>query len=58
MERLLCQKCGKFLRAEAYGSVVARFICPNSKCKHVNNIRKIVLDSTHNLTVKFPDIKA
>lgn len=53
MERLLCKKCGKFLRSEAYGTVVARFICPDSKCKYINDIRRIVLDEEHNLKVKF-----
>lgn len=56
MERLTCNKCGKFLRCEAVGTVVARFICPNNKCKHVNDVRKVILDDTHNLKVKFPEV--
>lgn len=56
MKRIVCEECGRFL-CEAYGTVVARMLCPNSKCKHVNDIKKIVLDETHNLRAKFPEDK-
>ena len=52
MNRLTCEKCGKFLNCEAYGTVVGKFYCRDRKCKHVNIIKHIVLDDTHNLTVK------
>lgn len=53
VKRLECERCGKFLRCEAYGTVVGKFYCPDSKCKHVTDVKRIVLDAEQNLKVKF-----
>lgn len=55
IRRLVCEKCGKFLRCEAYGTVVGKFYCSDSKCKHITQVKSIVLDAEHNLKVKFTD---
>ena len=56
MNRITCKQCNRFL-LEAYGTVVARILCPNSKCKETNDVKHIILDEHHNLKAKFPQEK-
>ena len=51
IERLTCEKCGKFLM-EQYGSVVGILYCTERKCKHPNKVKKIYTPD-HDIRVKF-----
>lgn len=51
MRRILCHKCGRFLM-EAHGTVVAKIVCSDTRCKATNEVKRIVLDDAHNLRAK------
>lgn len=39
-----CKKCDRFLGLKGVKSIIAQVRCPNSKCKHLNNVK--VVNST------------
>ncbi len=51
MSELRCTKCNRYL-GEAHGTIVATLKCSNSKCKHDNQIKKVIV-GVHDLKYKF-----
>ncbi len=51
MSELRCSDCNRYM-GEAHGTVVASLKCPNSSCKKINQVKKVVT-GPHDLKYKF-----
>lgn len=43
---LRCKKCTRYLGIKFAVTMIAQVRCPNSKCKHVNNIKLVSSNCT------------
>lgn len=41
-----CEKCNRFLGIKQAQSIIATVRCPNSKCKHLNNLKLVHSESS------------
>ena len=51
-----CENCKRYLGV-AHGTVVATILCPNSKCKTENQVKRVTTDRLYDLRYKFAKVE-
>ena len=47
-----CEGCGRFL-FKAHGTCIQTIVCPDSRCKYVNQIKIVSSNKSHDIRYKF-----